>query len=809
MNKWGTGTENQYTALNGGMEAAEETWQQAFENRNRKANDEAAAFLQQYAKKERKVMEELNAYSKKLAKSANDFKIQRLEEYRDRGMSAEMAMAKANQDAIAKANEMKRQGISEQYKQEKALREAALKANKAQKNKETAENKNLNRKEKRAANAEARKQYREKKSQLKKEEKDALKTAQKKLRAEGATRKEAIEATGMTRGQKFGRAVGKTFSENLNSQLNKFVNSLKQMFDSTIQTYGTYQAKINTRLQGSGTYWNDVDGNKGIESTIKNAIGATPYVKLQTVMDNVVTATENGIAYNIEQRAFLQTISENIASTFNAFDSNLLRIIRLQQSDSTAARLGMEAGLTSFYNSLFQDSSYLNSAYDTVSSNLTEATSQMDTADAVAFEYVVQKWLGSLYSVGASDSAVSKISQALGYLGSGNVSALSSDTAMQSLLVMAASRANLNYSDLLTGGLTANTTNKLLESMVEYLAEIADSGNNVIKSEYANLFGMTVSDLKAVSNVSSSVANIADSMMSYGDAYNELASQMNQITNRLSLAGKLQNLYDNFNYSTATSIAGNPALYAMWQITSAIEDLTGGINLPTISMMGNSVALNTTLTNLMRLGIVGVGTLGGIGSLITGLSSVNDPSSMLSALGIKNEVKTITRGSGFNRKNSGTTTSGTTYIGNESGNDYYQGALASANEETDTTLETAKAKSTEIALADIHEYLLTIFDPKITQMEQMLAAIAGYGLNTDSWGSFTTTANANLTYSATKVSLSPSTGDATQTAENKAKQLSDIHDNVANIYTLLQRVVLGNALQVNVNNVVTTTGIVQ
>lgn len=767
-----TGTHNQITARTGGMEAAEETWRQSFEKRNKEANTEATKFLQQYAGKERKVMEELNAYSKKLAKSANDFKTQRLEEYRDRGLDVEEALKKASEDTIAYTSRARRAEIVSRYKEEKAAREKDVKDRK---------------KSQRQAN---------------KEEAAARKKTAKELKANGASAREIMEETG----QASAKALTQTaFSkETLNAVANNFVNGLKQLFDATIQTYGTYQSKVNTRLQGSGKTWNGVAGFGGIESTIKYAVGTNPYVKLQTVMDNVVKATENGIAYNIEQRAFLQTISENIASTFDAFDSNLLRIIRLQQSDSTAARLGMEAGLTSFYNAMFQDSSYLNSVYDTVSSNLTEATSQMGTEEAVAFEYVVQKWLGSLYSVGASDSAISKISQALGYLGSGNVSALSSDSAMQSLLVMAASRANMSYSDLLTGGLTATKTNTLLESMVEYLAEIADGGNNVVKSEYANIFGMTVSDLKAVSNVSSSIADIAESMMSYGDAYSELSYQMGQISSRVSVAGMLQNLYDNFNYSTATTIASNPALYALWNITSAIEDLTGGINLPTISVMGSSVDLNTTLTNLMRLGIVGVGTLGGIGSIISGLSSTTNPSSMLSKLGITSKATSVSRGTGFNRKNSGATTSGTTFIGNTSGEDYYQGALASANEETDTTLETAKAESTEIALADIHEYLLTIFDPKITQMEQMLAAIAGYGLNTSSWGSFTTTANASLTYSATKVSLSPSTGDTAQTAENKTKLLNDIHDNVGGIYNILSRVVSGDTLRVSNNS--TSTG---
>jgi hypothetical protein len=69
----------------------------------------------------------------------------------------------------------------------------------------------------------------------------------------------------------------------------------------------------------------------------------------------------------VEQRAFLQTMTDKIATTFNAFDSNLLKIIRIQQEDSTVYRMGAEAQLTKFFNSNFQDSTYMSDVYDTVS----------------------------------------------------------------------------------------------------------------------------------------------------------------------------------------------------------------------------------------------------------------------------------------------------------------------------------------------------------------------------------------------------------------------------------------------------------
>lgn len=622
-----------------------------------------------------------------------------------------------------------------------------------------------------------------------KEEKALQKEIGKKMRAEGASELDIMSETKQISGSAVKEAV---FSKDTASTVvNNLLNGIKQAFDSTIQTYGQYQQKINTRLQGSGKSWNGVFGIGGIESTLKNAVGSNPYVKLQAVMDNVVKATEAGIANNIEQRAFLQTVSESIATTFDAFDANLLRVIRLQQEDSTAARLGLEAGLTNFFNKNFKDTTYLNNSFDTVSQNLIEATSQLTAGEAVEVEYMVQKWLGSLYSVGFSDTAVSKISQALGYLGSGNISALSSDSEMQNLIVMAASRANMSYADLLLNGLDSSNTNSLLRSMVDYLGEIAESDNKVVKSEYAKVFGMTVSDLTAVKNLEMDLNDITKSSMSYGQSINELYYQMQELPSRISVAGMMQNLFDNVNYSIGTGIASNPVTYALWQITSMIEDLTGGIALPTFSVMGNMVDLNTTVTNLMRSGIVGVGTLGAIGSLISGVSSTFSPSSMLSKLGITSKDDYRQRGSGISRRSRQLQQkSGSTLVGNTSSDDYYQSTLTSADEEVDKKAKQKQEESTDITLNNIHEYLVSVFDPKMTEIERLVALMSGYETKVKSWGDFK---NGQITknYTGTKVEVVYPADVNLTDKQTTSELLTSLNSTTSAIYNLLQNVVAG------------------
>ena len=54
---------------------------------------------------------------------------------------------------------------------------------------------------------------------------------------------------------------------------------------------------------------------------------------------------------------------------------------------------------------MFRDTSYLTNTFDSVSQALHETVATMDRDAGVEFDYVVQKRLGSLGSVGVSDSA--------------------------------------------------------------------------------------------------------------------------------------------------------------------------------------------------------------------------------------------------------------------------------------------------------------------------------------------------------------------------------------------------------------------
>ena len=397
----------------------------------------------------------------------------------------------------------------------------------------------------------------------------------------------------------------KALDSQLKDALRDIANQLANMVDQKIGSFYENQAKINARLQGADTNY-----QKALFKIGQN-VSLSPFVSQNKVIEKLNTLVDSGVAYNLELRAYLGTISEKIASTFDAFDSNLLRLIKVQQADTTAARLGMEAALTRLFNSYFSDTSYLSSLADTVSQQLIEANSQLTRDMSLAFEYTVQKWLGSLYSVGFSDQGISLIADAINSLGSGNVEALSSNENAMNLVAMSASRIGLNIGEILNNGLNSNTTNQLLCSMVEYLQEIARNSkdNQVAKNALAGAFGLTMSDIRSVTNLTGLDINkilFENEIKNYETATSELESQMNMLFDREHISNMVSTLVDNLYTTAATGIGGNALSYGLWKAVGLLKDSTGGINIPSIMAAGFGVDLNADVLQLIQAGMMGL-----------------------------------------------------------------------------------------------------------------------------------------------------------------------------------------------------------
>ena len=518
---------------------------------------------------------------------------------------------------------------------------------------------------------------------------------------------------GETFKQQFSKAnLLKGAVEGFNTAMNKASSEMKQVFD----TYSKYQTTISTRLQGSGRSFNS------LEDSLLGKVGVTPYIKTQTLMDNLTALVESGIAFNLEQRAFLQTISDKVATTFNAANSSLLRIVKLQQQDSTASRLGMEAFLTKFLNNLFENTEYLSDSFDEVTNNLVEATSQLSTTMGVEFEYQVQKWLGSLSSVGLSGNTISSLSTALGALQTGNIQNLES-SGMQNLIVMAASRAGLSYADMLSRGINIDETNKLLGSIVQYLQEIGSNTNRVVRNQYAQTFGVSISDLAAAQNISASrLKAISESSLSYGNMISELQSQMGKVYSRTSMSDLINTFIENLQFSLYSNIANNPVTSAIWKITDMIQEYTGGINIPFVTALGSGVDLNTTVENLIKLGVMGVGSIGMIGDIVSGLGNTVDFSNTLNRLGINKGIATV-RGGGNQLATSGFTTSTSTFIGQSSGESIYSQTLAAEKAKTTSDIESGKVTVSQDV--DMKKDIADVISSMNTTLTNILQTLQG------------------------------------------------------------------------------------
>lgn len=413
------------------------------------------------------------------------------------------------------------------------------------------------------------------------------------------------------------------------------LNAIAGSVEKYLDVYVKYYSAINTRLQNTGLTYNKIN------DLFKGQAAANPYLKYESLLENLNTLVSLGIAENVTQRAFFGTISDRIATTFNVAQESMLELIRIQQADTTAARLGMEANLTRLFNSYFHDTSYLTQIYDTVQAALIDTSAMFPSTEAsVEFEYIVQKWLGSLGSVGVNESTLTSIAQGINALATGDVDYLANNSAMQNLLVMSASRVGKNYGDFLSRGLSSSDVNLLLKSMIEYIQTILQSNNNVVKKQYASLFGVTISDLAAFSNLTKSkIKDLYNTVLSYDGTIKEVESQLKQIGSRTHISQMINNVLENTLMSVGVGVANNAVMYATYKAADMVEKITGGIQLPFISVLGSGTDLNMSLEGLIKGSIIGISAVGSLVSAIGNMFSGGflDP----------NKYKLETSGQGF------------------------------------------------------------------------------------------------------------------------------------------------------------------
>lgn len=459
--------------------------------------------------------------------------------------------------------------------------------------------------------------------------------------------------------------MGKKIGDSLYKALSNVVNKIGSGIDSYIRDYNKYLSTFSTRLQGTSLNANTIMKN------ISTNLNISPYLKQETMLENVNKLVQSGVAYNLELRAYVATATEKIANTFNAFDSSLLRLIRIQQADSTVARLGMESLLTKFLNTQYKDTSYLsNIGTANITSQLLEAESLMGYRGASEFDYAVQRWLGSMSALGVSSNTITSLAQGLGYLGSGNISALSGNQGLQNLLVMATGG---QFGNLLTGGLTASSASNILQNIVAFGQQIAGSGNNVVLSQFANLFGLSVSDIVSLTNITTQdVKKITENIVEYEQLRQETSNQLASMSKRTSAAEMVSNVLANMTATMGANVATSPFMLATWLVADLMS--SSGLDY-TFETAPLGVGLSSTLSQLMKTGVIGA-------SAITSLITAAGASSISNLTGTNISIwedKETTRGEGLGigTLGRGPVLSSSSFIGGMSG-DVTQAAFEQA-----------------------------------------------------------------------------------------------------------------------------------
>lgn len=528
------------------------------------------------------------------------------------------------------------------------------------------------------------------------------------------------------------------------------IADLAKQLEQQIDKIASYQGEIDTRLQGSslekssGSYW------KQISKDMMSIGLVNPFFRQEQFAENIRSLVNMGIAFDLEQRAFLMTIKDKIATTFNAADGTLLRLIRIQQQDSTAGRLGMESALNAFLNSMYENTEYLKQVADSVRSSLVEMEALMGGAEAAEIEFQVQKWMGSLYSVGMSDNAVSSIAQAIGLVGSGQLEGITGGGA-GNLVIMAASNAGLSIADILTNGLTSEDTNDLLNAIVEYLAKLAEdsSDNKVVQQQLANVFGVKASDLRAATNLVApgSVSAISGHNLSYGNMLAQLNEMVGSMHTRTSLAEMMTNIWENGQYSLASSVANNPVSYLIYKMASLLDSAVGGIDLPFVNVMGFGVDLNTTVSDLMRVASLSTGIIGSLPSMIQGLSNSFSGQRILQQLGISSgsNLAVTPRGVGVASTSvSGAEVSESAYIGNASSSDIKEATIQESKDTKKQEMIEAQEENEHTELDTLNETTLKIYElihDVVQGKDTFKVKVVDYGLTTNGRSSGSGSAN--------------------------------------------------------------------
>lgn len=498
--------------------------------------------------------------------------------------------------------------------------------------------------------------------------------------------------------------------------LKKLTGSLTDSIDKSLTKYLDAQQSLSAHLAGSNTSLTNV------LNRLQSTLSTTNIVKQEKVFEKLGSLVSSGITYNVEQRAFLQTLASDIDMVFNAQDGSLTQLIRLQNQDLSSNRMAIEYSLQKFLNQNYQTSEYIKQAFNDVASSLKTAQSTMSAAGAVNFEGTVQTWLGSMYSAGMDKSTITNLASAINQLGSGDLSNIGSG--ISNLVLLGAARAGLDYGSILHEGLTENTTDKLLAGITSYMQEMGAYDSNVVRSQMGNIFGVSITDLIAANNMRSTEGSVSS----------DIGTLLGEYNNFVTYGAGLRNTISNLMWSFGTNIASNDAQLAAYEITKLISnsgigdmlyDVGGVLNNKSSGFLSGSAG---KVMQLLGIAVSNAQLLPILSSILSPNGSLSDIISSASYSGAEALFNALGSGA-LNTgqvKFSGVGTSGSMYVSSSGVNDLLSGSLTSLNDFTSqvTTVEAEDEGPTlEENVTTITDTVVNILDLLTKRLESIDDAV--------------------------------------------------------------------------------------
>lgn len=486
----------------------------------------------------------------------------------------------------------------------------------------------------------------------------------------------------------------------------KAMNAMSSGVNQYIGAFSRYFTAIEVGLEGTNRGFSDA------KTMIDRVVGLNPAVKQTEVLERLEEYIKSGILRDAELRATLSTVGTKISNTFNSLDPTLLSLTKILKEDTTIARLGMETALTRYMAGQYEDTSYFaNNANEYVSSQLLQAMSQMGRDQGLAMEYSVQKWLGSFVSVGVTEETAKKIADGIGYLTSGNIQGLTADSALMNLILSSANRGGVDISRVLQEGADSKTIDSLMKGLYDQVSEIAQSGNQVVKSQYAGLYGMSISDITAMQNLTASQvsANLTDNLGA-ADMAKLTQEELNKAVTRVATSIAIDNAISNVMSIMGEKIASNPAMNVLWKVADMATQ-AGGIRVPGVLALGSGLAQIPDVDQLMKMGLLTGSVIGSVGDIIKSLSERGgfDFSKFKNAENIQSmtsaEQTTFRK---LEAEVASASNTGATFLGDTSESNLYKSSMAQIQDLVQLTGQDESLEETAATSADIDRLIRTI-----------------------------------------------------------------------------------------------------